>query len=90
MHTDILEGHVTPSIPLLERILNFHVKPLFKPTPHPMLNPDTARKLPRALGGPLAQLDHFEGQVWKTHLGIDNVLLWCVSNMEVSQAFARL
>ncbi|CAL1702039.1 unnamed protein product [Somion occarium] len=79
----ILE-HIAPSVPLLERVLSFYVKPVFQANPHPMLNPSSARKLPRTLGGPLAQQDYYEGQVWKSHPGIVNVILWCVSHMEGS------
>ena len=48
-----------------------------------MLNLETSRKLPRAAGGYAATQDAYEGQVWKTHPGIGNVLLWCVQRIDV-------
>jgi hypothetical protein len=48
-----------------------------------MLNVETSRKLPRAAGGYAATQDVYEGQVWKTHPGIGNVLLWCVQRIDV-------
>jgi hypothetical protein len=48
-----------------------------------MLNLETSRKLPRTAGGYPAAQDAYEGQVWKAHPGIGNVLLWCVQRIDV-------
>ena len=48
-----------------------------------MLNLETSRKLPRTAGGYVASQDAYEGQEWKTHPGIGNVLLWCVQRINV-------
>jgi hypothetical protein len=48
-----------------------------------MLNLETGRKLPRTAGGYVAAQDAYEGQVWKAHPGIGNVLLWCVQRINV-------
>ena len=48
-----------------------------------MLNLETGRKLPRTAGGYAATQDAYEGQVWKAHPGIGNVLLWCVQRIDV-------
>jgi Tti2 family len=76
-----LEGE--PSLYLLEEILTKHVKPIFQANPHPMLSLESGRKLPRTAGGYAAAQDAFEGQVWKEHPGIGNVLLWCVQRIDV-------
>lgn len=60
-----------------------HIKPIFQGNPHPMLNPVTGRKLPRTAGGYATSQDAYEGQVWKEHPGIGNVLLWCVQRINV-------
>ncbi|KAL4241319.1 TTI2 family protein [Abortiporus biennis] len=78
---DILEPFSTVDVPLIEQILSTRIKSAFKVNPHPALNPETGRKLPRKAGGPLGQLDHLEGQLWKTYPGIDNTVLWCARNM---------
>ncbi|THH18035.1 hypothetical protein EW146_g2890 [Bondarzewia mesenterica] len=80
---EILESFGTPDIPLLERILNYHIKSLFRSNPHPSLNPNTGRKLPRNAGGPMAAQDAYEGQVWKENAGVANVLQWCVRHIHV-------
>lgn len=71
-----------PSL-LLEEILVKDVKPIFQANPHPMLNLETSRKLPRTAGGYVAAQDAYEGQVWKAHPEIGNVLLWCVQQINV-------
>jgi hypothetical protein len=76
-----LEGE--PSLYLLEEILVKHIKPIFRANPHPMLNVESGRKLPRTAGGYAAAQDAYEGQVWKEHPGIGNVLLWCVQRIDV-------
>jgi hypothetical protein len=48
-----------------------------------MLNVESNRKLPRTAGGYAAAQDTYEGQVWKEHPGIGNVLLWCVQRIDV-------
>ncbi|KAI0253036.1 hypothetical protein BJV78DRAFT_1196075 [Lactifluus subvellereus] len=82
-----LEGQ--PSLPLLEEVLMKHMKPIFQGNPHPMLNPETGRKLPRTAGGYAATQDAYEGQVWKVHPGIGNVLLWCVQQID-TDTYERL
>ncbi|TFY74523.1 hypothetical protein EWM64_g9489 [Hericium alpestre] len=76
-------------VPLMDHILTHHLKPIFRPTPHPEINLETGRKLPRPAGGPLANQDAYEGQVWKAHPGAGNVLQWVVENIE-SDAYERL
>ncbi|KAH9978272.1 hypothetical protein BGW80DRAFT_1202231 [Lactifluus volemus] len=82
-----LEGE--PSLYLLEEILMKHVKPIFQANPHPMLSVESGRKLPRTAGGYAAAQDAFEGQAWKEHPGIGNVLLWCVQRID-TDAYERL
>jgi hypothetical protein len=48
-----------------------------------MLNLETGRKLPRSAGGYAAAQDAYEGQLWKVHPGIGNVILWCVRCIDV-------
>lgn len=48
-----------------------------------MLNLDTGRKLPHTAGGYAATQDAYEGQIWKVHPGIGNVILWCVQRIDV-------
>jgi Tti2 family len=81
--TEILELEGEPSLPLLKEVLAKHIKPIFQTNPHPMLNVETGRKLPRTAGGYSAAQDAFEGQVWKEHPGVVNVLLWCVQRIHV-------
>jgi hypothetical protein len=83
LSTEILELEGEPSLFLLEEVLAKHIKPIFQTNPHPMLNAETGRKLPRAAGGYAAAQDAYEGQVWKEHPGIGNVLLWCVQRIDV-------
>lgn len=78
----ILDPLIEPAIPplVLTRILTHHLKPAFAANPHPRLNLQTGRKLPR----PADTQDAHEGQVWKTRIGIGNVLGWCLRNIEAS------
>lgn len=48
-----------------------------------MLNLETGRKLPRTAGGYAAAQDVYEGQIWKVHPDIGNVILWCVRRIDV-------
>jgi len=80
---EILQLYDTPDIVLLEHILSHHVKPVFRTNPHPSLNTSTGRTLPRPAGGPLAGLDHLEGQTWKAHPGVVQLVSWCVRHCEV-------
>ena len=77
----VLQGE--PSLLPLEEVLVKHFKPIFQASPHPMLNLQTGRKLPRTAGGSAAAQDAYEGQVWKEYPGIGNVLLWCVQRIDV-------
>ncbi|KAG1859001.1 hypothetical protein DFJ58DRAFT_726458 [Suillus subalutaceus] len=78
----ILGPLTEPDIPplVLTRILTHHIKPAFAANPHPRLNLQTGRKLPR----PADTQDAYEGQVWKTRIGTENVLGWCLRNIEAS------
>lgn len=49
---------------LVKHVLLTYIKPLFITTPHPMLNPDTARKLDRKRGGDLFGDSYMDGD-WK-------------------------
>ena len=68
----------------MESILKEKVKPIFQSNLHPQVNSATGRALPRAAGGTVAYQDYYEGQVWKRHPGIPNVIEWCVSHIKVS------
>lgn len=80
---DILHEFSEPQDTLLTQILTYNVKPLFLSNPHPSLNIQSGRKLPRPAGGPMASQDFFEGQKWKTEPGTSNLISWCVRNMRV-------
>jgi len=64
-----------------------HVKPIFLSNPHPSLNTVTGRKLSRFAGGPLASQDHYEGQTWKEHPGVEYLVSWCVRHIQVRVCF---
>ncbi|KAF8495225.1 hypothetical protein F5888DRAFT_1713222 [Russula emetica] len=81
---EILGLEEEPSL-LLEEVFVKYIKPIFQANPHPMLNLETSRKLPRTAGGYAATQDAYEGQVWKTHPGIGNVLLWCVQRIDTDE-----
>lgn len=78
-----------PSLYLLEEVFTKRIKPVFQANPHPMLNLETGRKLPRSAGGYAAAQDAYEGQLWKVHPGIGNVILWCVRCID-ADAYERL
>ncbi|KAI0922004.1 hypothetical protein AcW1_004169 [Taiwanofungus camphoratus] len=86
---EILECYACPEVSLLEHVLTFHVKSVFQSNPHPSINLSTGRILARSAGGPLASLDHLEGQTWKTRPGSANIVSWCVRHLEVA-AYERL
>jgi hypothetical protein len=70
---------------LLIRILTNHVKPLFVATPHPMLNLESARKLPKPAAGAQSTADIYDYQPWKDSVGIANVLYYCVDQMSTTE-----
>ncbi|KZT20671.1 hypothetical protein NEOLEDRAFT_1075293 [Neolentinus lepideus HHB14362 ss-1] len=85
---DILHGRFfAPSPALIECILTERIRPPFRASQHPMLNPATGRKLPRPVG--TQDFYYYEGQVWKRHLGIENLLAWSVRNIP-KDAYERL
>ncbi|PCH41573.1 hypothetical protein WOLCODRAFT_163213 [Wolfiporia cocos MD-104 SS10] len=79
---EILLPYALPDASILQDILSRHVKPIFQSNTHPSLNPSSGRTLPRPAGGPLAQSSHLEGQVWKEHPGIADLVSWCVQRCE--------
>ncbi|KAH9894109.1 hypothetical protein C8Q73DRAFT_646729 [Cubamyces lactineus] len=79
---EVLSSFEKPGVELLEGLLRDFVKPIFLSNPHPHINADTGRKLPRTAGGPLGNLDYFEGQEWKSHPGLYNVLSWCLRQVD--------
>ncbi|KAI0069244.1 hypothetical protein BV25DRAFT_1926578 [Artomyces pyxidatus] len=86
---EILKPYDNASVALLEQVLAQRVKPVFQTNPHPLLNSNTGRKMPRAAGGLMATQDAYEGQAWKEHPGIANVLLWCLQRID-TDAYERL
>ena len=88
--TDMLSSFITPTSDVLEHVLREFVKPVFQSNPHPLLNPETGRKLPRPAGGPLGHLDYLEGQGWKTRPSLSSVLSWCLSHTDVGEECAHL
>ncbi|KAI0772531.1 hypothetical protein BD413DRAFT_546322 [Trametes elegans] len=86
---DILSVFDAPGTDLLERILRDLVKPVFLLNPHPEINIDTGRKLPRSAGGASGHLDYLEAQEWKSHPELYNVLSWCLRHVD-SRAVERL
>jgi len=89
LSSEILALEGEPSLLVLEEVLAKHIKPIFHANPHPMLNRETGRKLPRTAGGHAAAQDAYEGQVWKEYPGIGYVLLWCVKRIDTN-AYDRL
>ncbi|KAM5532640.1 hypothetical protein V8D89_013684 [Ganoderma adspersum] len=79
---DILTTYASPTADLQERVLRNFIKPIFRPNPHPSVNVETGRKLPRAAGGPLSHLDFMEGQEWKNHPGVSHIIYWCLSHAD--------
>lgn len=84
---EILSVFEEPSAPLLRQVLSHNVKPVFQSNPHPSLNLTTGRRLTRPAGGPMASQDFYEGQSWKAHPGVSNVLSWCVRHTSVRVMF---
>lgn len=81
---DIL-GVLPPSdLAVVSSILADHIKPLFLSNPHPRINATSGRALPRAQGGPLGAHDFLEGQTWKSHVGVAEILSWCVRHCQVA------
>lgn len=89
LSSEILGQWGEPSLHLLEEVFTKRIKPVFKANPHPMLNLETGRKLPRTAGGYAAAQDAYDGQIWKAHPGIGNVILWCVRRID-TDAYERL
>ncbi|EJF63083.1 hypothetical protein DICSQDRAFT_103604 [Dichomitus squalens LYAD-421 SS1] len=79
---DILNAYVISSTDLQEQVLRGFIKPIFQPNPHPSVNIETGRKLPRPAGGPLGHLDYMEGQEWKNHPEVSHVISWCLSHTD--------
>lgn len=69
---------------LIEDVLKDRIKPVFKQNAHPKVNLSTGRVLSGATGGELAYQDYYEGQIWKQHPGIANVVEWCIRHLNVS------
>ncbi|KAI0079759.1 hypothetical protein K474DRAFT_566633 [Panus rudis PR-1116 ss-1] len=86
---NILKDYVQPATSVVQRVLLSHVKPIFQTNLHPGLNPTTARKLQKPLGGPLSQQDFYEDQSWKLYPAIFSVLRWCVRQIN-KEAFNDL
>ncbi|ORY24077.1 hypothetical protein BCR39DRAFT_548038 [Naematelia encephala] len=70
-------------------ILSNVLKPLFRPSAHPMLNPSTSRALSRPAGGQQAFSDFSESstQIFKSPQGwaCDHVLAWCCDQLDPGQ-----
>ncbi|GJE84793.1 hypothetical protein PsYK624_008690 [Phanerochaete sordida] len=86
---EILEPYAEGDVRLIEVILTRHVKAVFKLNAHPRVSEATGRSLDRPIGGQDAAQDHYEGQVWKRHPGLVNVLDWCIRQMRPA-AFEQL
>lgn len=89
LSSEILGPWGEPSLRLLEEVFTKKIKPVFQANPHPMLNLETGRKLPRTAGGYAAAQDAYEGQMWKAYPGIGNVIIWCVRRID-TDAYERL
>jgi len=86
----ILSSSVTPTVQLLQNLLNDRIRPILQSHAHPNVNPDTGRKLARAAGGPSALQDIYTSQTWKEECpGIGNVVLWTVKQI-TSEDYERL
>ncbi|KAI9448511.1 hypothetical protein H4582DRAFT_94227 [Lactarius indigo] len=72
LSSEILGLWGEPSLHVLEEVFTKRIKLVFKANPHPMLNFETGRKLPRTAGGYAAAQDAYEGQIWKAHPEIGN------------------
>lgn len=76
---------VTPE--LLSSLLEGHVRPILRSNPHPRLSVTTGRAMSRTAGGSLASQDQFQEQIWKEHLGLANLIAWCIRNVPVRTVF---
>lgn len=80
---ELLRGLPEPTQQVFRSILLSHIKPLFdKGIPHPMINTETGRKLPRPAGGEDA-IYPTEHQLWKDQPGTIDLLIWCVTSLHV-------
>ncbi|KIP09815.1 hypothetical protein PHLGIDRAFT_34198 [Phlebiopsis gigantea 11061_1 CR5-6] len=86
---ETLKPYANGDVQLVEAILNECVRPIFRSNLHPKVNASTGRVLPRSAGGTSAYQDHYEGQVWKRHPGVLNVIDWCVTCIE-GTAYERI
>ncbi|KAH7888171.1 hypothetical protein F5I97DRAFT_1926557 [Phlebopus sp. FC_14] len=71
---------LTPIHSLITHTLAHVVKPLFAPSPHPRLHTSTARVLTR----PADTQDAYHYQPWKEHPGLEEVIRYCLLNIEPS------
>jgi hypothetical protein len=79
---EILDA-LDPTPTLLVEVLTTVVKPIFQRNPHPYLNIETGRKLPRPAGGAGATLDVYDVQDWKGHPTVVCTLRWCARRSPV-------
>jgi len=80
---ELLHRLPKPTQQVFRSLLLSHIKPLFdKGIPHPMINTETGRKLPRPAGGEDA-IYPMKHQPWKDQPGIVNLLIWCVTSLHV-------
>ncbi|KAG8915987.1 hypothetical protein FRC01_003447 [Tulasnella sp. 417] len=64
-------------------VLSAHIKPLFLPTQHPMVNQETGRRLPVYEGSKAVYPEFHDDQVWKTEgRGCWNTLRWIVNQLQ--------
>ena len=71
------------SVELIRSILEDYVKPIFLANPHPQVNLNTGRILPKLAGGSLASIDYYQEQNWKGQPGVTNVVSWCIRHIPV-------
>lgn len=65
-------------------VLSTHIKPLFLPTQHPMVNQQTGRKIVFQLGSRSVHPEFHDDQTWKADgKGCWNTLRWIVSQLQV-------
>ncbi|KZS97628.1 hypothetical protein SISNIDRAFT_472591 [Sistotremastrum niveocremeum HHB9708] len=81
---ELLKPLAPPDAELVSEILIQHVKPAFMTAPHPMLDTETGRKLPRTAGGSLATQDFYEHQRWKSKPWVADLVSWCIRNLASS------
>jgi hypothetical protein len=80
---EILKPYANDDVQLIQLVLSQHIKPVFQNNLHPRVNASTGRILPRSAGGEAGFQDHYEGQVWKEHPAVTNVLDWCIKHIQV-------